>query len=288
MVGGSAKFPLMATNPIEIISYLLPYVVTAGAYSTEIQLRVSTHDAKAGETIFHHALSDADLSIQSFLEVVLLARFPELHYFSEEQEQSLNKKYFKASSSIEILLDPIDGTRPYIDGREFYQIIVTLHDQKEIVGAISYMPRRDRCYVASKGNGAFMLTREDIAHGRPGIRWDVTKGEGPALVFNSPHLVAKLSRDLVTKDIATAYLEEPGKYYSTDLIEGTASAVVHQTCQAIDGGALAFISSEAGAVVTDFQGNSIASFRAVESRVLTEVVVAVSPEVHAQVLLALR
>ena len=57
---------------------------------------------------------------------------------------------------------------------------------------------------------------------------------------------------------------------------------------AIDDGALAFISSEAGAVVTDFQGNFIDSFRSVESRVLSEVVIAVSPEVHAQVLFALR
>lgn len=278
----------MAINPNAIITYLLPHLVTAGAYSVEIQSRVSTHTAKSGETIFHHALSDADISIQSFLEVVLLARFPELHYFSEEQEQSLNKKYFKATSSIEILLDPIDGTRPYIDGREFYQIIVTLHDEKEIVGAISYMPRRDRCYVASKGNGAFMLTRDDIAHGRPGVRWDVTKGKGPALVFNSPHLVEKLSRSLAVKDLVTAYVEEPGKHYSTDLLEGAASAVVHHTCQGIDGGALAFIAGEAGAIVTDFNGHTISSFRSVPSRVLRDVVVAVSPDVHANVLAALR
>ena len=278
----------MTLNPLEIFNYLLPYIVTAGAYSAEIQSRVSTHDAKGGETIFHHALSDADLSIQSFLEVVLLARFPELHYFSEEQEQSLNKKYFKGSSAIEILLDPIDGTRPYIDGREYYQIIVTLHDESEVVGAISYMPRRDRCYVASKGKGAFMMTRDDIAHGRQGVRWDVRKAKGPVLLFNSPDLVAKLSRVVVAKDIATAYLEEPGKYYATDLLEGTASAVVHQTCQAIDGGALAFISSEAGAIVTDFQGAPVGSFRSVPSRVLQEVVVAASPEVHSQVLAALH
>jgi fructose-1,6-bisphosphatase/inositol monophosphatase family enzyme len=219
---------------------------------------------------------------------VLLARFPELHYFSEEQEQSLNKKYFKATSSIEILLDPIDGTRPYIDGREFYQIIVTLHDEKEIVGAISYMPRRDRCYLASKGTGAFMLTREDIAHGRPGVRWDVTKGKGPALVFNSPHLVERLSRSLEVKDLVTSYVEEPGRHYSTDLIEGTASAVVHHTCQGIDGGALAFIAAEAGALVTDFHGQAIPSFRSVASRVLRDVIVAVSPTVHAQVMAALK
>jgi myo-inositol-1(or 4)-monophosphatase len=278
----------MNTNPSDVISYLLPYIVTAGAYSAEIQSRVATHDAKGGDTIFHHALSDADLSIQAFLEVALLARFPELCYFSEEQEQSLNRKYFLSSSSLEILLDPVDGTRPYIDGKEFYQIIVTLHDQREIVGSICYMPRRNKCFVATKGEGAYLLTREDIAAGRSGTRWDVTQGEGPVLLFNSPALVDKLSKTMLAKDIATAYVEEPGRYYSTDLLEGTASAMVLRTCQAIDGGSLAFIAAESGAIVTDFAGGVVPSYREEPSRVLQSVVVAVTPEVHRKVLDALR
>jgi len=278
----------MHTKPSDIISYLLPHIVTAGAYSAEIQSRVSTHDAKGGDTIFHHALSDADLSIQAFLEVVLLARYPELRYFSEEQEQSLNKKYFLGSSSLEVLLDPVDGTRPYIDGKEFYQIIVTLHDEREIVGSICYMPRRNQCFVATKGEGAHCLTREDIAAGRCGVRWNVTKGEGPVLLFNSPSLVEKLSQTMVAKDIATAYVEEPGRYHSTDILEKKASAVVLRSCQAIDGGSLAFIAAESGAIVSDFTGAPVGNYRALPSRVLPNVVVSVNGEVHERILAALR
>ncbi len=278
----------MDYNPREVITYLLPHIVTAGAYSAEIQSRVACHEAKGGDTIFHHALSDADLSIQAFLEVVLLARFPNLCYFSEEQERSLNRKYFVGSSCLELLLDPVDGTRPYIDGREFYQIIVTLHDEREIVGSICYMPRRDKCFVAIRGEGAYLCTREDISKGRPGARWDVTKGDGPVLLFNAPVLVEKLSKVMVAKDIASAYVEEPGRYHSTDILEGTSSAVVHRSCQAIDGGSLAFIAAEAGAIVTDFSGEPLSSFRAVPSRVLSDVIVSVNRSVHEKVLEALR
>jgi fructose-1,6-bisphosphatase/inositol monophosphatase family enzyme len=277
----------MHTKASEVLHYLLPFIVTGGAYSAEIQSRVATREAKGGETIFHHALSDADLSIQAFLEVALVARFPELSYFSEEQEQSLNRKYFLGSSALEVLLDPIDGTRPYIDGREFYQIIVTLHDEREIVGSVCYMPRRDRCFVAVKGEGAYLLTRDDIAAGRNGTRWDVTRGDGPVLLFNSPALVEKLSKTMVAKDIATAYIEEPGRYYSTDILDGRACGVVHRTCQAIDGGALAFIASEAGAIVTDFAGAPVPSFREVASRVVPDIVVSVNREVHERILQAL-
>jgi fructose-1,6-bisphosphatase/inositol monophosphatase family enzyme len=236
----------MSINPRDVIEYLLPHVVTAGAYSSEIQSRVATQEAKGGATIFHHALSDADLSIQSFLEVVLLAGFPNLSYFSEEQEQSLNKKYFIGSSHLEVLIDPIDGTRPYIDNSEFYQIIITIHDEHEIVGSICYMPRRDTCFVATKGGGAYRLTREDMMTGRSGTQWNVTNGKGPILLFNAPDLVQRLSATMVAKDIATAYLSEPGLYHSTDILEGRSSGVVHRSCQAIDGGSIAFIAAEGG------------------------------------------
>lgn len=278
----------MTYDPREIIEYLLPFVVTAGSYSAEIQSRVGVHNAKGGDTIFHHALSDADLSIQGFLEVALLARFPDLRYFSEEQESSLNKKYFTARSSLELLLDPVDGTRPYIDGREYYQVIVTLHDESEIVGSMCYMPRRDICFVATRGNGAFRLTRDDISHKRPGVRWTVTDSEGPVELFNSPELYARLSAHLPTKDLAVAYVEEPGLFFSTDILEGKARAVVHRTCQAIDGGSLAFIAAEGGAIVTDFSGQRIPSFRSEDSRVLKNVIVAVSPAVHSRILEILR
>lgn len=122
--------------PIQVIDFLLPQLALAGQYTVEIQKRVRAHDAKPGSTPFHQALSDADLSVQAFLEVALLARFPEISFFSEEQAQSLNQKYFPERARFELLLDPVDGTRFYLDSREGYQIIVTLLDGDEIVAAV--------------------------------------------------------------------------------------------------------------------------------------------------------
>jgi fructose-1,6-bisphosphatase/inositol monophosphatase family enzyme len=274
--------------PHEVIEYILPYLATAGSYSARVQNGVAVHDAKDGDTPFHHALSDADLSIQAFLEVVLLARFPNLHFFSEEQEHSLNKKYFSAESSLEILLDPVDGTRSYIDKRDRYQIIVTLHDEQQITGAICYQPRRDRCYVASKGNGAFELTHSEAANRSLGRRLSLIDATGPALVFNSPSLSKRLEGVIETKDLAETYASHPGVYDSTDIIVGKASAVVHETCQAIDGGAMGFIATEAGAIMTDFQGNQPCNFRTDAKRVLSDILVSANWAVHDKILAALR
>jgi len=276
------------TTPAEVISYLLPLVATAGSYSARIQARVGVHAAKDGTNIFQHALSDADLTIQSFFEVALLAKFPHLSFFSEEQEQSLNLKYFPAGSSLEVLLDPIDGTRSYIDSKEHYQVIVTLHNHQEIVGAICYMPRRDRCYVATKGAGAFILSHDDIVRGAHGTRFQVQNNAGPILVFNNPRRLEQLSKIAPTVDIVESYKATPGKHNSTDLLEGLSQAVFSEPMQAIDGGALAFIAAEAGAIATDLHGEPLGNFRLSSKRVLAGGVVSCAREVHEAILKIIR
>jgi myo-inositol-1(or 4)-monophosphatase len=267
-------------TPREIINHLLPFMVAAGRYSVQIQGNIGTHPAKEGNTIFHHALSDADLTIQSFLEVVLLSRFPDVSFFSEEGEHSLNAKYFPEESELEVLLDPIDGTRSYIDNREHFQIIVTIHNRSEIVGVLCYMPRRDRCYVAVKGEGALVLSTREMALGVPGTKVSVVPNNGPILLFNSPELEALLTPHFVVRDLASCYQNGSSEHDSTDLLDSKASAVVLSNCQAIDGGALAFVASEAGATVAHFSGEPMGNFRTSEKRVLSNVIVTVDPELN--------
>ena len=275
------------TTPHDIISYLLPFVATAGAYSVQVQRGVGTHGAKDGATKFHHALSDADLTIQGYLEVVLLAQFPHLSFFSEEQEQSLNRKYFADDFELEVLLDPIDGTRAYIDNREFYQIIVTIHDRKGIVGSLCHMPRRDRCYIATRGGGAFVLSHAEVQSRGQGRRLTLSHQDGPVLVFDAPDLVERLSPHVDVKDLAVSYEAAGERHYSTDLLEGLASATLHRPVQAIDGASIALIASEAGAIATDFSGNPLGSFRGSDKRVLPNALVAINGQVHERILKAL-
>jgi myo-inositol-1(or 4)-monophosphatase len=274
-------------EPSEIISYLLPHLVVAGAYSDRIQGGVGTHGAKDGATIFHHALSDADITIQSFMEVVLLAKFPELSFYSEEQAVSLNQKYFSGRSELEVLLDPIDGTRWYIDNRDRYQIIVTIHDAREIVGAVMYMPKRGLCYHASKGAGAWRLTRDQILSGGAGDRLTVSKSVGPVLTFNSPELMERLKGHVPAVDLLDSYVHDGGRHCSTDILEGTATGVAHKSCQAIDGGAIGFIVSEAGGIMTDFTGKRPKSFRDSEHRTIPDIIVATNEDMHRRLIKAL-
>ena len=269
-------------TPRELLEYLLPFVVTAGAYSAQVQARVASHEAKAGATPFHHALSDADITIQAFLEVVLLARYPEVSFFPEEREQSLNTKYFAADAELEVFVDPIDGTRAYLDNRPHYQIIVAIHDRNSIVGALCYMPRLKRGYLALRGEGAFVYTEEEMLSRGKGTPLKLSQTSGPVLVFNRPDIVKLLEPHCTVVDLLSEYARGEAGLYPTDVLTGRALAYIAAPCQAIDAGALALIAGEAGAIVTDANGEPMGSFRADTQRVLSCIVTAANEQVSAQ------
>ncbi len=271
----------------EIIESLLPYLDTAGRYAKQIQKRVGVQEDKSGATAFHQALSDADLTVQSFFEVVLLAKFPEISFFSEEQAKSLNVKYFPSGNELEVLLDPIDGTRCYIDNRSHFQIIVSFHDEKELVGTILHMPRLGYTYTAVRNNGVKKYSNEELitgGKGAPFVLPRINESEAPVLMFNSPNIQALLAPHVNAKDLVVEYGIDPERYNSTDILEGKAKANLHSPCQAIDGAAIALIVEEAGGVVSDFDGNRPKSYRLCSARTVPNLLVAANKEIHEQLL----
>ena len=85
---------------INIIQTLLTTIKLAGDYACNIQphIQVQPEKSEYGDNFYATALSDADLTIQTTIELVILAHFPQLHFFGEEYEKSYNTKYFKSIS----------------------------------------------------------------------------------------------------------------------------------------------------------------------------------------------
>ena len=275
-------------TPREFLTYLMPFLYTAGKYAAEIQRRVGRRKDKAGETPFHHALSDADLSIQAYLEVALLARFPQVSYFSEEQADSLNAKYFAVEAHYEVLLDPVDGTRPYIDGRKEFQIIVTLHDKESICAVAAYQPRLSRCYAALRGEGAFIISDEAMRGGKEWERFTIAGGTNRFLIFGDKEVEAKLGKEFSVTDLLRSYGVDPEYVPFTSIFESRICGYSFRPGQFIDAIALGFIAQEAGGVMSDFQGRPISSARRYPDRKAPAVLVAADKTLHARLVELLK
>jgi myo-inositol-1(or 4)-monophosphatase len=95
-------------------------------------------------------VSEADIRVNDLLETRLRAATPDYGWLSEESaddEQRLGKR-------LVWIVDPIDGTRGYLAGREDWCVSVALVDDTAPVLAAVFAPASDEFFFAARGQGA--------------------------------------------------------------------------------------------------------------------------------------
>jgi fructose-1,6-bisphosphatase/inositol monophosphatase family enzyme len=200
---------------IDMVEFYLPVLVTAGDFARGIQPRISgpaqkPDDQKAGQNPWVQAITDADHSVQTFVEVATLARFPTAGFFGEERDQSRLTRYFPPEAETMVWLDPINGTFLYKNQRPGWDIILSITHRGRLQAAISYMPVRERFYLAVRGHGAFtgdrhsrqLATMERLATAA-GSAVCVTYQAPDALARLRPHGMASTSSRTTTRSAAS-------------------------------------------------------------------------------------
>ncbi len=125
-------------------------------------------------------VSEGDLAVDRFLRETLLAARPGYGWLSEETEDDLRR----LDSRRAFVVDPIDGTRSYIDHGRTWAHSLAVVDKGRPVAAVVLMPARGKLYAAAEGQGAFL-------NGAP-IRAAIRKNpDGASILAPRPHLDAK-------------------------------------------------------------------------------------------------
>ncbi|MEL7226180.1 MAG: inositol monophosphatase family protein [Cyanobacteria bacterium P01_D01_bin.36] len=263
-----SQFP----TPKEVLAALLPFLKVAGAYAQQIQKRIASQPAKYdGEHLFASALTDADLSVQTFIEVVLLAKFPNLRFYGEEYEQSFNTKYFRAidlgpQGDYLITLDPIDGTRYYMDGHPNYLVMMTIVNADGFEAAIALSPPNNKYYYSLRDQGTFVGTMDDDLDQCKPLKIDnppkkIVLGTALSPVADKikESLVAKMNVPEPVIDLKTAYSAEVPVPPINGLLTGEIAGTILQSAQFIDTAALAWMATEMGYQLTNYEGKPIPS-----------------------------
>jgi myo-inositol-1(or 4)-monophosphatase len=95
-------------------------------------------------------VSEADIAVNDLLEARLRAATPDYGWLSEESaddETRLGKK-------LTWIVDPIDGTRAYLAGRDDWCVSVALVEGASPVLAAVFAPASDEFFFAARGQGA--------------------------------------------------------------------------------------------------------------------------------------
>ncbi|MBA44295.1 MAG: hypothetical protein CMF62_09895 [Magnetococcales bacterium] len=97
-------------------------------------------------------LTEADIAIDTHLKTSLMKAFPDYGWYSEETkptEECLTKEFC-------FVVDPIDGTRDFVERNGEFSISVGLiHNGKPVVGIV-YAPMKDRFISGAKGTGVML------------------------------------------------------------------------------------------------------------------------------------
>jgi myo-inositol-1(or 4)-monophosphatase len=120
----------------------------AGRRALDIQARGAEITIK----VDHSPVTSADLEIDRHLRAVLRDAFPEDGWLSEESPESEARLQAKRVW----VVDPIDGTKYFIDRIPEFGISVALVEGGEVqVGAV-FNPATDELFTAARGRGAWL------------------------------------------------------------------------------------------------------------------------------------
>lgn len=110
-------------------------------------------------------VTEADLAVNDVLSDILRTARPDYGWLSEESEDDPARL---GRPSI-FIVDPIDGTRSFIDGSRTWAHALAVARDGAVTAAVIYLPMREAMYVAAAGLGAFRNGDQIHASQRPDL-----------------------------------------------------------------------------------------------------------------------
>ncbi|HWT31657.1 MAG TPA: 3'(2'),5'-bisphosphate nucleotidase CysQ [Propylenella sp.] len=117
--------------------------------------------AKAGGS----PVTEADMAVDNFLRTRLLAERPQYGWLSEETADDP----IRQQRDTIFVVDPIDGTRGFIEGDDRWCVSLATVRAGRPVAAALYAPARDEFFTAVAGQGAWLSERRLHVPRRPGL-----------------------------------------------------------------------------------------------------------------------
>jgi len=125
-------------------------------------------------------VSEADIAVNDMLATMLRAARPDYGWLSEETPDDAAR----LDCDSVFIVDPIDGTRAFIDGDRNFSHSLAVADQGLITAAVVFVPAVDRLYTATESAAA-------QCNGWP-IRCTArTAVEGASLLTSKPNLTTE-------------------------------------------------------------------------------------------------
>ncbi|MDO5647030.1 3'(2'),5'-bisphosphate nucleotidase CysQ [Paracoccus sp. (in: a-proteobacteria)] len=142
----------------------LSLLTRAARLAGSISMRFWKKSPKVWDKGDQGPVTEADLAVNDALADLLQTARPDYGWLSEESESDAARLDAEQC----FIIDPIDGTRAFIDGQDGFSHSLAISRGDRIVAAIVYLPVRDLAYTAT-ADGPALLNGRPIAPSDVGI-----------------------------------------------------------------------------------------------------------------------
>ena len=101
----------------------------------------------------HSPVTVIDRQCEDIIRGTILKAFPDDGFLGEESG------YLEGKSGRRWIVDPLDGTRPYLRGIPTFSVLIALEDKDRFIVGVMYFPALKETYFATEGSGAFLNDR---------------------------------------------------------------------------------------------------------------------------------
>lgn len=128
----------------------LDLISDAAAEAGRIALRFFRKDPEVWMKGGKSPVSEADIAVDTFLRETLTAARPDYGWLSEETVDTADR----LSAQRTFVVDPIDGTRAFVDGRDVWCVSIAVVENGRPLSGVLDCPARKEVFAARLGGGA--------------------------------------------------------------------------------------------------------------------------------------
>ncbi len=241
----------MATQPF-YNDGMLNIAIKAAREAAKIQLRAFYRGAKIEVTAKSSGdfVTEVDKMAEEAIVTIIKEAFPEHKFLGEEGGSTGN-----GESEYLWIIDPLDGTTNFIHGIDQFCVSIACQKGKQLQYAVVFNPVRNELFTATRGRGA-QLDGQRIRVSRATILRNSLIGTGlPFRETDDYQTYLKILAEMMPK---TAGIRRPGSA-ALDLCWvacGRYDGFWEKGIQIWDIAAGVLIAQEAGALITDFSGET--------------------------------
>ena len=191
-------------------------------------------------------VTEADEEAEKEILKVIRSKYPAHNFLGEEGGE------LEAGSEYSWIIDPLDGTRNFVNGIPIFAISIALVRGNEHIASVVYNPLTEELFSAEKGKGSFCN----------GHKFTVSKQDAKSGMITIGTSSAKESKEIAAK-LFTNALQYVGavRYLGSSVLElaylarGGTEGFINAGTKKWDYAAGTLLVLEAGGQISDFEGN---------------------------------